>query len=98
MMFVAGPAASAATPTDATIQRAAPPREICPAVSLLPASETPSSASPAIAVPTATLCRQGRDPDARQISPPLVDHEAALPLRKELPVEEQQVVELEAAL
>src|SRR5262249_1597839 len=38
------------------------------------------------------------DPDARQVEPLLVDDKAALPRREELPVEEQQVVELEMAL
>src|SRR5581483_6376235 len=39
-----------------------------------------------------------RDSHARQVATPLVDHEALLPGREELPVEEQQVVELEPRL
>src|ERR1051326_7238016 len=41
------------------------------------------------------LGRQRGDPDTRQVAPPLVDDEAPLPARQELPVELQQVVELE---
>src|SRR5581483_10763841 len=44
------------------------------------------------------LGREGRDADARQVAPSLVDDEATLPAREELPVERKQVVELEAAL
>ena len=44
------------------------------------------------------LGRERRDPDARKVEPLLVHDEAALPLREELPVEEQEIVELEVAL
>src|ERR1700704_3613435 len=37
------------------------------------------------------------DADTRQVTPSFVHHEAALPLREELPVEMEQVVELEVS-
>ena len=43
------------------------------------------------------LCRERRERHARQVEPPLVDEEAALPAREELAVEAEQVVELEAS-
>src|SRR5262249_534341 len=44
------------------------------------------------------LGRKRRNPDPWKVETPLVDDEAALPAREELPIEEEQVVELEAAL
>jgi hypothetical protein len=44
------------------------------------------------------LRRQRGDPDTSQVEPPLIDDEPPLPQREELPVEEQEVVELEVPL
>ena len=44
------------------------------------------------------LGRERGDPDARQVTPTLVDDEPPLPLREELAVEREQVVELEMPL
>ena len=41
---------------------------------------------------------EGGNADAREIEPPLVDHEAPFPAREELAIEREQVVELELAL
>src|SRR6185437_2119154 len=41
---------------------------------------------------------ESRDPDAGQVAAVLVDDEPALPEREELPVEDEQVVELEMPL
>src|SRR5919198_1332546 len=55
--------------------------------------------SPALGAAEREVCLGGErgDSDPRQVEPPLVDDEAPLPAREELPIEEEKVVELEAA-